>query len=276
MSGAAGTATPGPARASRRPRRHRAARHRLVEDREDPLGDRPAGRPRVIARGERAQREEELGDDDQDRQRALELDLAGHQPQADLDRHQRHGDSPAPFEDERGLEGRPEHVHRGLAVPAADVADVRHLLRATPEHLQRRQAAEHVEEEGTQVADLAEPPFRDRPRPAADDRQQEDEDRSGEQQHQRRRRVDDEDRAEHEEGNGHGQRPGRLVRGDVRIERVEAAADDAGQLAAPLAARPGRAEREHVRRQVSPQRALEPPRGTPGEVIDRRAAAARG
>ena len=50
------------------------ARHRLVEDREDPLRDRPAGRPRVIARGERAEREEELGDDDQDRQRALELD----------------------------------------------------------------------------------------------------------------------------------------------------------------------------------------------------------
>ena len=142
------------------------------------------------------------------------------------------------------------------------------LLRATPEHLQRRQAAEHVEEERAQVADLGEPPLRDRPRPAADDRQQEDEDRSGEQQDQRRRRVDDEDRAEHEERDGDGQRPGRLERGDVRIERVEPAADDAGQLAAPLAARPGRAEREHVGGQVGPQRALEPPRGTPGKVID--------
>ena len=203
--------------------------------------------------------------------------LARHQPQADLDRHQRHRDCPAPYEDERGLEGRPEHVHRGLAPYRRLMSRMFATCSGPrPNIFNVGRPREHVEEEGTQVADLAEPPFRIRPRPATDDRQQQDEDRPGEQQHQRRRRVDDEDRAEHEDGNGHGKRPGRLVRGDIRIERIKAAADDAGQLAAPLAARPGRAEREHVCRQVSPQRALEPSRRRARRSDRPRPAAVRG
>ena len=85
-----------------------------------------------------------------------------------------------------------------------------------------------------------------------------------------------EDGAEHQERDGDGERPGRLVGGDVRVERVDPAADDPGQLAAPFAARPGRAEREQVRGQVGPQRPLEPPRGAPGQEIDADQQAARG
>jgi hypothetical protein len=138
------------------------------------------------------------------------------------------------------------------------------------------QSAEHVQEERAEVADLGESPFRDRSRPATDDGQQQNQDRSGEKQHERRQRVDHEDRSEHEERDGDGQCPGWLVRGHVRVERVDPGAEDPGQLAAPFPARPGRSEREHLRRQVRPQRALETARGAPREDVDADRAVAHG
>ena len=207
-----------------RPRPRRPAtpvRHRLVEHREDPLGDRPPFRARVIAHRERPQRQEELGDDDQDGQRPFELDRAVHQPQAHLDRDQRHGDRRAPLQDERRLEGRPQHVHRRVAVSTTDGADVLDLLGTATEHLQRRQAAEHVQEERAEIADLGKSPFGDRARPAADDRQQQDQDRAGEEQDQRRRRIDQDDSPEHQERDCDREGSGRLVGGDVRVQRID-------------------------------------------------------
>ena len=79
---------------------------------------------------------------------------------------------------------------------------------------------------------------------------------------------------EHQERDRDGERARRLVRGDVRLQRIDPAADDPGQLAAAFTARPGRAEREQVRRQVGPQRALEPARGAPAPGGRRRPAGA--
>ena len=84
---------------------------------------------------------------------------------------------------------------------------------------------------------------------------------------QRRRRIDQDHGHEHQERDGDGEYSGRLVGRDVRLQRIDPAADDPGQLAAAFAAHPGRAEREQVRGQVRPQRSLEPTRRAPGQKI---------
>ena len=211
----------------------------------------------MIADRECPQRQEELGDDDQDRQGPLELDRAVHETQAHLDGDQRHGHRRAPLQDERCLERGPQHVHRRVAVASADRADVLDLLGPSSEHLERRQAAKHVQEERAQIADLGKTTVGDRPRPATDDRQQQDEDRSREDQDKRGRRIYQKHGHEHQEGNRDGQRAGRLVCRYVRLQRIDPAADDPGQLAATFTADPGRAEREQMRGQVGPQRSLE-------------------
>ena len=128
---------------------------------------------------------------------------------------------------------------------------------------------QHVEEEGAEPVDLGEPPLRDGPRPAADEPEQQDEDRPGQDQDQRRRRVDDEDRGEHEQRDGHGQRPGRLERRQVGIDVVHPVDDDPGQLAGPLASRPGRPEREELRGQRLAQAATRQRRGALREDVTR-------
>ena len=133
-------ATPTPSRRSWPPSRG-AARERLVEDREDPRRDGPPRRARVIAGRQLAQRQEELGHDDEDRQRPVEGDGAGHQAQADLDRDEGDRDGAAPFEHERRLERRPQDLHRRVAVLPADRPDGVDLLGAAAEHLERGEPA---------------------------------------------------------------------------------------------------------------------------------------
>ena len=57
------------------------------------------------------------------------------------------------------------------------------------------------------------------------------------------------------------ERPGGLERREVGIDRVETVERDPGQLARPLAARPGRAEGQQVSGQVGPQAAPHATRG---------------
>ncbi len=228
---------------------HRRRRQRLVEDREGAGGDRPAGRARVIARGQVPQRQEELGDDDQDREGAVEGDDARHQPQADLDGDQRDRHCRAPFEDERRLECGPQDLHRRLAVLAADRPDVADLLAAPPEHLERREAGQHVEEEGTQPADLGEPTLGDRLRPAADEPEQEDEDRPGHEQDQGRRWVDHQDGGQDEQRDRDRQRAGRLERRQVGVDGVHPVGDDPCQFAGPFAAGPHGTQGQQMGRQ---------------------------
>ena len=171
-----------------------ARRERLVEDGERARGDGTTRGARVVAGGELAQRQEELGHDDEHRQRAVEGDRAVHQAQADLDRDERDRDGAAPLEHERGLERGPQDLHRRVAVLAADRPDRVDLLAAASEHLERGEAAQHVEEERAEPADLGKAPLGDRARPSTDVRQQQDEDRPGEEQDERGRRVDDEGR----------------------------------------------------------------------------------
>jgi hypothetical protein len=105
----------------------------------------------------------EFGHDDQDRS-ARSKGGAVHQSEADLDRDEGDRHRAAPFEDERGLERRPQHLHRRVAVLTADHRDVRHLLVTSAECLERHETAQHVQEERAEVADLGESPVGDRPR----------------------------------------------------------------------------------------------------------------
>ena len=101
----------------------RAAGVRGVEDLEDPRRGLPTRCTFVVGGGQPAERQEELGRDDQDGERGLEPDLARHQPQAELDGDQRHRDRGAPLEHEARLERGPQHGHRRVAVAQADLAD---------------------------------------------------------------------------------------------------------------------------------------------------------
>ena len=251
---ATGTPPPAPGTPTPRPARPRRAVSPAGARRgwRRPRGDGATRRPRVVARGELAQGQEELGHDDEDRQRAVEGDRTVHQSQADLDRDERDRDGAAPLEHERGLERGPQDLHRRVAVLAADRPDRVDLLAAPAEHLERGEAPQHVEEERAEPADLGEPPRGDRARPATDVRQQQDEDRAGEEQDERGRRVDDEDRGHDQERDGDGERPGGLERRDVGIDRVQPVERDPGQLAGPLATRVGRAEGQQVSGQVAP------------------------
>ena len=114
---------------------------------------------------------------------------------------------------------------------------------------------EHVQEEGTQPAQLGEPrPLTTRVRPA-DDREQQDQHRAGDHQHERRRRVE----SEHDHQDEHGTIAARRRAGwyEVRpgVDRVEPSGQHARQLAAPLG--PGGRGRAD---QVAGQRPIEAPR----------------
>ena len=129
------------------PRRQRAAGgrrrdvdpHRRVEDRVDAFGGGRGRTPDVVLGGQAPERQEELGREQQHRERPLEREPAGHQPDAGLDRDERGGGGRAPLQDERRLERGAQDVHRARALPAAHGPDRRGLLRAAPEHLQGRQ-----------------------------------------------------------------------------------------------------------------------------------------
>ena len=106
-----------------------------VQQREDALRRRFARRPRMILEGKLAQRQEELWRQQQDRQRAVEGDQPIHQAQADLHGDKRCRGDGGPFERERGLEGRAQHLHRRAAEALADLRDGLGLFLAAPEEL---------------------------------------------------------------------------------------------------------------------------------------------
>ena len=70
----------------------------------------------------------------------FERHLPRHEAEAHLDRDERRRHGAAPLEDEGGLEGGPQHLHRRIAVRPADRGDVLDLLLAAAEHLQRRRS----------------------------------------------------------------------------------------------------------------------------------------
>ena len=262
-SAARASAARTPARTSiRRPtvRRHssgggRGQRHRrrLVEDLEGPRHGRRAGRAHVEADGQQAQRQEELGRDEQDGQRPVEGDAALQQAQSDLDRDQRDGDGGPPLQHQRGLEGRAQHVHGGIAVASADTPQVLHLLTAPPEHPQGRQTTQDVQEEGRQGAHLQEAALRDRPRAPADDDEEQDQERAGEEEHQDGGRVQQRHHGQHQQRHDHGQPAGRQVAGHVLLDGLEAPHQQASDLAAALLAQPRRPETQQVSGEVAAQ-----------------------
>ena len=237
--------------------RDRLGRPRLIEDLEGARDDRPARGAHMEARGEGAERQEELGHDEQDRQRAWELDGPLEQAQADLDRHQGDGDGRTPLQHEAGLEGRSQHVHGGVAVATADVPQVLHLLTAASEHLERGDTAQDVEEEGAERAHLHEAPLADHACAAADDHQQQQQQRAREEQHQHRRGVEHEHQQQHQHRHDHGQPAGRQELGHVLLDGVEPAHEHAADLARAFVAGPGGPQAQHLPGEVGAEGAHE-------------------
>ena len=249
-----------------------------IDDGEQPLSRCPACRPGVILRRQVPQRQEELRRDHEHRERPREADVAVHEPQADLDRHERRRKARAQLQHQRRLERRAQHVHRRLAVVLARLAQVSELVPAAPEHLQRRQALQHVQERRAQPAQLREPPRGDIAGAPADERQEHQQQRPRRQQDQHRPSVDREHDRGHHQRHRDRERARRLVRRHVFVEVLDAAPDRVRQLPAPLAARvrrPERADRAPARRARAPPSARSP-RAGPARRAPTAAGRARG
>ena len=128
--------------------RARDDRHRLLDQPEQPVGDRDAVGARVEPGCEVAQRQVELGRQHEHRQRGLEGDPAVDEPHADRDGDERDAERRGELEHRAGEEREAERAHRRAAVLVADLLDPRGLRLASVEGPQRRQPADDVEEVG--------------------------------------------------------------------------------------------------------------------------------
>ena len=207
----------------------------------------------MVLGGQATQRQEELGREEQHRQGAFEREPAGHQPDAGLDRDERGGRGRTPFQHERRLERRSQDVHRRRTLSPADLLDRLRLLGAPPEHLQRRQAPQDVQEVGVHPCKLALATFRQVADPSADQREEQHEHGTRDQQDRHRPRVQDEDDGRHHDRDDDREPPRRRVSGDVRIERLDALPGGVDELADPLPAGVGGAERDQRGGQPLPE-----------------------
>ena len=243
---------------SGRSRCDRRVRRRCVQDREQSPGGDLAGGSRVVALGQDAQRQEELGRDDEHGEGALERNLTHHQAQAHLDGDQRHGHGAGPIEHEPGLECAPEDLQRRLAELPADRPHGADLLGAAAERLERGDAAQHVHEVGAHPAQLGEAALADRPRPAPDQREEQEQDGAREHEDEGGRRIDDEDDAENEERHGRRERPRGQVRRHPCVEPLEPVDEGACQVATPFGADVRGSQLEEAPGHVAAELALEP------------------
>ena len=226
-----------------------------LQDLQHPPGRRRALHARVELGGDRAQRQERLGCQQQHQQRGLVPHVPVEQPQPDLDRDQGRGDGGGELEHQRGQERDPQRGHGRRPVGAGGLAD-HLLLRLGPaEQLERGQALDHVEEVPGERGE--QPPLPPRLRlgvPADQHREQRD-------QRQRRRDQDGGDpvgrchprqNRDRDRGREHQLRK---VTGEIGIESVKAPGGQRGDLCAlpARAARPGRAEPDRPARERAPQ-----------------------
>ena len=222
---------------------------RRVEDGVDAFGGRRGRTPHVVLGRQAAQRQEELGREQQHRERPLERQPAGHQPDAGLDRDERGGRGRAPLQHERRLERGAQDVHRARTLPAAHGADRLGLFGAAPEHLQRREPPQDVEEVGVHPGQLAFAAFGEVADAASDQAEQQHEHRARDQQDQHGPRVEHRDDDRHQDRNQDGEDARGDVARDVRVEGIDPFPGRVDELADPLALGPpwGRGRRARPR-----------------------------
>ena len=181
----------------------------------------------------------------------------------------------APLEHEARLERRPQDLHGRLAVATADRALVSACSALRPNILSVADAAQDVEEERAQPAQLEEASPADLTGALADQGQQKQEEWTGHEQDQPRSAVDHPHDAEDQERHEHGEQSRGLIGRRPQVDGLEAVHDDARQLATVLTARMDGAEHEQASGEVATQGAGQPVRAPVARRARRRTARTR-
>ena len=193
---------------------------RAFEQVEKALGDGEPVGAGVKLRGEVAEREVELGREQEHRQRSLQPDAAVDEPHADGDRDQSDPERRGQLQDGSGEERRAQRGHGRAPVLVADRRDPLGLLCAPVERAERGEPADHVEKMARE--------HRQRPpagahaplRVAADEPHEQRHERQRQQHQPGRERVDPGDEGEHGDGNDEREHELRQIARERRLEGV--------------------------------------------------------
>ncbi len=235
-----------------------ARRQRGLQHLEDPVGGGEALDAGVVERADLADREVDLGGEDQDQQPGLQVEGAVDQPEADGDGDQCDREGGEQFQREGGDEGDPQGAQGGPAVVGGDPGDGGGLGAGPVEDLERGQSGDHVQEvvrePGEPLPLTVHPGLGGHPDQHHEQRDQ----RQGAGDDRGRGDVGADDPQQHRGRDDHGERQLRQVAGEVVVERVDAPGGQGGELAGAPARQVGRAERGGVVEQPAPQGGLHP------------------
>ena len=176
--------------------------------------------------------QEDLGGDDEHRQRRGEPHRPGEQAQPQGDRHQGDRHRGEGVEDQRREEGDPEGREARLAQPLGGLGDPLPLAGAAPERLEHGQPLEDVGDLASEGLDLAPPAGRQAPAGLPHQDAEDREERQDGEDDEGRRPVQG---ADHDhQGDRHGRRQHQVgqAAADVGVEGVEAATGERRHVAA--------------------------------------------
>ncbi|CAM5708492.1 hypothetical protein SFUMM280S_10308 [Streptomyces fumanus] len=280
---AAGVADGHPFEGKGTARGHRTAaalRFRGLQHREDVLGRRQALGRRVVLRPDLPQRQIRLGREHQHDQTVVQGHVAVDEAHADRHGDQCHRERGEQFQGEGRQEGDPQRPHGRLPVLAGDPPDGLGLRLGPAEHLQRRQARDHVEEVTGQLGQQPPLPVHPGLGDPADQHHEDRDERQGDDDDGRRHPVLGDDPDQHGHGDDHREAQLRQIAREVVVQGVDPPGGQGDQGAGALSAEPAGAEGGRPLQQPSAQLRLDrrarPVRGQLGEPADQSPAAGDG
>ncbi len=194
------------------------------------------------SRAEQSQRQVDIGCEDEDEERRLELDPSVEQAQTDFDRDDGGADRRDHFEREGGEERDAQHAERRIAKLLAHACDRGDLVAAASEDFERRQALQDVEEMRAHHAQRGVLPTRQKVCRAADQKHKQRNERRGQQQDDAGENIERKDDREHRKWHERGEDELRQVLAVVRFERFDAIDRGGDEFAGAFAARVGGSE----------------------------------
>ena len=222
----------------------------------NPPRGRDPGDARVEACAQQAQRQIELGGQDQHEQGIAEEHLAVEQTQADLHRDDGGAERADHLQHQRRQECHPQHVQRGVPVLACNLADDGDLLSAAVEQLEGGQALQDVEEVAAHAAERGPLALGQCVGEAADQHHEDRDERGRQHQHRGRERVARGDKCDQGERHDGCERKLRQILAEIGIQRLDAFDCGVDQLAGALAARERGPQGQDARHQACAQRVL--------------------
>ncbi len=221
-------------------------RQRHIQNLKNALRRADAVHPGVEAQPEQAQRQVEIGRENQDKEGGEKFHSAVEQTEADFNGDDGGGKGRQQFQGQRGEEGDPQDLHGHIAVALGDVFDDLGLAAGLVEGFEGRQALEHI------VKVRREPPQRlelaagQGLAGAADQDHEKRDERGGQQENHARERVERKNEEQHRERNGGRQDDLRQILAEVGFEGFDAVDGREGQFAGAFGLGVGRAERRQV------------------------------